>query len=77
MTGEDFSAGAARALARELPGFLAVRECARLSGGASQESYRLEVDTVDGPLTSPCGARRAARRIPKGWSRLARALKRG
>lgn len=60
MTGEDFSAGAARALARELPGFLAVRECARLSGGASQESYRLEVDTVDGPR------RLALRRTPGG-----------
>ena len=60
MTPEAFSAALAGALARELPGFVALRECARLSGGASQETYRLEVDTTAGPQ------RFALRRTPGG-----------
>lgn len=60
MSPEAFSAALAGALARDLPGFLALRECARLSGGASQETYRLEVDTAAGPR------RFALRRTPGG-----------
>ena len=48
------------ALARLLPGFQALRSCERLSGGASQETWRLRVDTVDGPQ------RYALRRAPGG-----------
>ena len=46
----DFHAAISGALARELPGFIALNSCVRLSGGASQESYRLAVASTHGPL---------------------------
>ena len=50
----------AQVLAREVKGFRGLRSCERLSGGASQETYRLLLDTVDGELTL------AMRRAPGG-----------
>ena len=48
----------AEGLARELPGFVALRSCERLSGGASQETYRLVVQSADGER--PLAMRRSA-----------------
>ncbi|PPE75565.1 phosphotransferase family protein [Solimonas fluminis] len=48
------------ALARLLPDFRALQSCERLSGGASQETWRLAVDTAEGPK------RYALRRAPGG-----------
>lgn len=48
----------AAVLARALPGFERLVSARRLSGGASQETYRLEVETKDGPLA--LAMRRAA-----------------
>ena len=47
---QDFHAAISGALARDLPGFIALNSCARLSGGASQESYRLAIASTHGPL---------------------------
>ena len=41
----------AAALDRGLPGFRKLRSFARLSGGASQETYKIVVDTADGERT--------------------------
>lgn len=57
---EDFRAALSGVLARELPGFVALESCARLSGGASQETYRLRVACTHGPLQL------ALRRTPGG-----------
>lgn len=57
---EAFEARLTAALAQHLPGFRGLHACERLSGGASQETYRL---TVDGDS----GRRRLAmRRTPGG-----------
>jgi aminoglycoside phosphotransferase (APT) family kinase protein len=37
-----------RVLAREIAGFDALQKCDRLSGGANQETYRIEIDTALG-----------------------------
>src|SRR2546421_10371334 len=37
-----------RVLAARVPGFRSLRSCERLSGGASQETYRIVVDTDGG-----------------------------
>lgn len=50
----------APALARLLPGFRALQSCERLSGGASQETWRLVIDAGEGPK------RYALRRAPGG-----------
>jgi aminoglycoside phosphotransferase (APT) family kinase protein len=48
------------ALARLLPDFRALQSCERLSGGASQETWRLVVETAEGPKLY------ALRRAPGG-----------
>lgn len=54
----DFESLLAASLDRALPGFLRLCSARRLSGGASQETYRVEVETTDGPHT--VALRRAA-----------------
>ncbi len=49
-----------QALANHVPGFRALRSCERLSGGASQETYRVVVDTAEGER------KLAMRRAPGG-----------
>jgi aminoglycoside phosphotransferase (APT) family kinase protein len=53
----------ARVLGERMVGFRALRSCERLSGGASQETYRLVVDTENGER------RLAMRRAPGGVAR--------
>ena len=56
----DFETSLSRVLAERVAGFRSMRSCERLSGGASQETYRVVVETED-------GARRLAmRRAPSG-----------
>ena len=50
----------ARVLTRVMPEFVALQHCARLSGGASQETYAVDIITRDGPR------RLALRRSPGG-----------
>lgn len=50
----------ARVLTRVMPEFVSVERCARLSGGASQETYAVDILTRDGPR------RLALRRAPGG-----------
>ena len=49
-----------RVLAKHAPGFRSLRSCDRLSGGASQETYRVVIETADGEC------RYAMRRAPGG-----------
>ena len=49
-----------RVLAKHAPGFRSLRSCDRLSGGASQETYRVVIETADGER------RYAMRRAPGG-----------
>jgi len=62
MNDADFTSRLAAFLARALPGFAALTECRRLSGGASQETYRIDVRTATGTLT--CALRRTAEGRP-------------
>jgi aminoglycoside phosphotransferase (APT) family kinase protein len=50
----------ARVLTRVMPEFVSLERCARLSGGASQETYAVDILTRDGPR------RLALRRAPGG-----------
>src|ERR1051326_1613974 len=59
-TTTDLAAALARVLQQRLPGFRAVRACDRLSGGASQETYRIVVETDAGER------KLAMRRAPGG-----------
>jgi aminoglycoside phosphotransferase (APT) family kinase protein len=54
------SATLARVLAERVAGFRSLHSCERLSGGASQETYRVVIDTADGTRTL------AMRRAPGG-----------
>ncbi|MEM7412069.1 MAG: phosphotransferase family protein [Myxococcota bacterium] len=54
----EFEERLRESLAGALPGFRALRSVRRLSGGASQETYRLEVETAAG--LQPLAVRRAA-----------------
>ncbi|MGH7803749.1 MAG: phosphotransferase family protein [Candidatus Binatia bacterium] len=56
----ELEAALERVLAKRAPGFRSFRSCDRLSGGASQETYRLVVETADGER------RYAMRRAPGG-----------
>lgn len=58
----DISAQVGACLARLLPSFRELKSCERLSGGASQETWRINADTADGPQ------RYALRRAPGGVS---------
>ncbi|MGE3392286.1 MAG: phosphotransferase family protein [Gammaproteobacteria bacterium] len=62
MSDTDFTARLETFLARALPGFAALTACRRLSGGASQETYRLDLRTTTGPRT--CALRRTAEGQP-------------
>ena len=53
----------ARVLQERVSGFRSLRSCERLSGGASQETYRLVLDTEEGER------RLAMRRAPGGLKR--------
>lgn len=48
MVPAGFHDALAGALRRDFPGFLALLEVSRLSGGASQETYRLDIETTQG-----------------------------
>ncbi len=54
----DLDERLAAALGRGLPGFVALVSVRRLSGGASQETYRVEIESTEGPRT--LALRRAA-----------------
>jgi aminoglycoside phosphotransferase (APT) family kinase protein len=56
----DFEHKLARVLTRVMPDFLGLTASARLSGGASQETYSIDITTRDGPR------RLALRRAPGG-----------
>ena len=56
----DFERALVRALTRWVPGLRTLTACRRLSGGASQETYAIELDTADG------SRRLALRRAPGG-----------
>ena len=56
----DLSSALARVLEKHVPGFRALQSCDRLSGGASQETYRIVVEAADGER------RYAMRRAPGG-----------
>lgn len=56
----DFEHDLARVLTRVLPEFVSLTRSARLSGGASQETYAIDIETRDGPR------RLALRRSPGG-----------
>lgn len=45
---QDLTAGLANALAGVLPGFKGVARCDQLTAGASQETFRVQVETSDG-----------------------------
>ncbi len=55
-----FNASLQTVLAREISGFVSLRKAERLSGGASQETYRLEIESAQGVVTL------AMRRAPGG-----------
>ena len=55
----DFDQDLARVLARVMPEFISLERCARLSGGASQETYAIDI-------TTRAGARRLALRRAAG-----------
>lgn len=62
----DFDHALGGVLAREVPGFQRLAACQRLSAGASQETYRVDVETADG------NRRYALRRSAGGvWGRIA------
>lgn len=44
----DFDNNLAACLARAIPGFVSFKRADRLSGGASQETYRIEIEAADG-----------------------------
>ncbi|HVN84789.1 MAG TPA: phosphotransferase family protein [Candidatus Binatia bacterium] len=56
----ELAAAVARMLAERVAGFRALESCERLSGGASQETYRVVIETVEGPR------KLAMRRAPGG-----------
>ncbi len=56
----DFDQDLARVLTRVMPEFVSLERCARLSGGASQETYAVDISTREGPR------RLALRRAPGG-----------
>jgi aminoglycoside phosphotransferase (APT) family kinase protein len=56
----ELAATLARVLAERVPGFQSLQSCERLSGGASQETYRVAIATADGPRQL------AMRRAPGG-----------
>jgi aminoglycoside phosphotransferase (APT) family kinase protein len=58
---DDFRDRLAAALRREIAGFQQLQSVDRLSGGASQETYRVVIDTQDGPHAF------ALRRTPGGY----------
>jgi aminoglycoside phosphotransferase (APT) family kinase protein len=55
----------AESLARTIPGFETLVSVRRLSGGASQETHRVEIETSEGPRT--LAVRRAAKGV-EGFS---------
>src|SRR5262245_4259184 len=59
----DLERSLSRVLSERVPGFRSLRSCERLSGGASQETYRLAFETVGGER------RLAMRRAPGGVAR--------
>jgi aminoglycoside phosphotransferase (APT) family kinase protein len=61
---KDIQAPLARILERRLSGFRALKECARLSGGASQQTFRLKVETDAGERAL------VLRRVPPGLAQL-------
>lgn len=60
MNTEDLIHKISRVLRRERPAFVAVKSCKQLTAGASQETYRLELETSDGDVLM------ALRRQPPG-----------
>jgi aminoglycoside phosphotransferase (APT) family kinase protein len=67
----DLERDLSRVLGERVPGFRALRSCDRLSGGASQETYRLVIGTESGERRlamrrSPGGAARGAERLGPG-----------
>jgi len=60
----EFEALLRAGLQRQIPGFRELVSCERLSGGASQETYRVVIETADGP-------RKLAMRRAPGGSRYA------
>ena len=56
----DFESRLAACLAASIPNYERLLTCERLSGGASQETYRVEVECADGPRLL------ALRRAPGG-----------
>jgi aminoglycoside phosphotransferase (APT) family kinase protein len=62
-TAADLEHGLSRVLGEHVVGFRSLRSCERLSGGASQETYRVVVDTEGGER------RLAMRRTPGGVTR--------
>ncbi len=63
MSDDDFRTALGKVLVREMPDVLALDEAERLSGGASQETYRLRVRTSNGDRLL------AMRRAPGGEPR--------
>jgi aminoglycoside phosphotransferase (APT) family kinase protein len=59
----DLERSLSRVLGERLAGFRSLRSCDRLSGGASQETYRVVADTESGER------RLAMRRSPAGVTR--------
>lgn len=60
----DFEERLAASLARAIPDWVTLRSVRRLSGGASQETYRVEIETRHGPRT--LAVRRAAGGVQGG-----------
>jgi aminoglycoside phosphotransferase (APT) family kinase protein len=60
----ELAATLARVLTERIAGFRSLQSCERLSGGASQETYRVVIDTAD-------GTRKLAMRRAPGGSRYA------
>jgi len=60
----ELAATLTRVLSEHVAGFRSLQSCERLSGGASQETYRVVIDTAD-------GARKLAMRRAPGGSRYA------
>jgi aminoglycoside phosphotransferase (APT) family kinase protein len=56
----ELAATLARVLAERIAGFRSLESCERLSGGASQETYRVVIETAEGPR------KLAMRRAPGG-----------
>jgi aminoglycoside phosphotransferase (APT) family kinase protein len=46
--GMDIKDGLQRILAKQIDGFRSISSCERLSGGASQETYRIVIETEAG-----------------------------